>query len=189
MLVVAHCAKAPILLRVDETGTCSTTQRAFSTQFAVLISCLSTQKRFIPVSSRMTVSIGIADDTILISIISLRQNSKLVLKIFLLRQFFFFEIVLLQPLFIYDLLGPRVQTDTPIIVDAYASLRILLFELLYGMVATSYLRVLGAIHASFLNQLAFRVISIFLFHPQQVLLILRLVVVRVNCIWRVWSMN
>jgi len=73
--------------------------------------------------------------------------------------------MLLQPLFIYDLLGPRVQTHAPIFSNN-ASLRIFLFELLYRMVAASYFGVTGAIHASFLNQLAFRVICIFLFHSQ-----------------------
>lgn len=71
MIVVAHRAKAPILLRVDKAGTCSTAQWALPAQLAVLVSCLSTKKRFVSVAAEMPISTGIADDTVLIPSITL----------------------------------------------------------------------------------------------------------------------
>jgi len=61
--------------------------------------------------------------------------------------------------------------------------------LLNGLIAAPYLGVVDSINTSFLDELAFGVISVFLFHSKQVLLILNLVVLRVNGVWRVRSLD
>ena len=95
--------------------------------------------------------------------------------------------MLLQPLLVDDLLSPRVETHAS--VFHLSCLGVLLLELLNGLIAAPYLRVVDSINTSFLYELAFRVISVFLFHSKQVLLILNLVVLRVNSVWRVRSLD
>jgi hypothetical protein len=95
--------------------------------------------------------------------------------------------MLLQPLLVDNLLSPRVETHAS--VFHLSCLRVLLLELLNGLIAAPYLRVVDSINTSFLDELAFRVISVFLFHSKQVLLILNLVVLRVNGVWRVRSLD
>ena len=96
--------------------------------------------------------------------------------------------MLLQSLFTYDLLCSRVKTHTSVF-SKHTCLRVFLLELFDSLVAVPDLRIRHSVNAPFLNQLAFRVVGVFLFHPEQVFLVLLLVVVRIYSVWRVWGLG